>query len=498
MTGAKPKLRAAACALILGLAASSHAAETSPEDNPDLPAEATPEQSPEQSAEQAEQPPEPPESAGEDGNQDSPEAGPEPPASPDPEQPDGEGRDRPVENAEREGTPATDDPQEPPSAPAPAPESDRPPAPPPPTASEPGGVFEGRAGTFEFVAADQASLQVARRIGREVLEVCDALITPPQERIPRISVKLAPEGRGNLQGESHRLYQDLAGDYGLAVGWTSDLSAALFIQTLVESYLRQISYTLTDRERAERVPSWLIAALSLRVQAAFRPALVEYLRETGREIPMIRLETLLASRPLEDLLPSERIAAFWFLELVEQTFAQERRRRAFFDAIISGGPSLEVLRSQTQDRPGFGNGIEAWWVIGYQDLVHRESGIVLSLARSGKQVHLLNRFELIDRGQPAFLPSTELWEFRDDPVVRRALANRLDQIRALLPRINPVFYNTLRGMGLVMQALLDGDREAYDARSAELVEELEQAALLARDAQILAENPDADLDTASP
>ena len=350
-------------------------------------------------------------------------------------------------------------------------------------------VFEGRTGTFEFVAADQGSLQVARRIGRKVLDVCDELITPPEERIPRISVKLAPEGRGNLEGATHRLYEDIAGDYGLAVGWNENLSVALFTQALVESYLKQLVYTLTDRERAEEVPAWLIAGASLRVQVALRPAMIEFLRRFGRNAPMISLEDLFVPRRLDELSAGERIASFWFLELLERTLDEEKRIRAFFDAVVSGGPPLDVLRSQTSEGRAFANGIEVWWVVGFQDLVHRETGIVLSVRRSGKQLFLLNRFELIEEGSPNFTTAAGLWDYRDNPVVQRVLTARLEQIRSLLPRANPVFYNCFRSLGLQIEALIKDDREAFEEQSADFDEELRIATAIAKDVQALADNP---------
>ncbi|MFP4353242.1 MAG: hypothetical protein ACLFRP_09225 [Puniceicoccaceae bacterium] len=348
-------------------------------------------------------------------------------------------------------------------------------------------------GTFDFVAADPSSLQVARQIGRIVLDVCDRLISSPDERMPTLSVKLVPDGRGDLGDEQIRIYEDLAGDYGLAVAWNEDLPVSLFIQALTESYLRQLVYTSDDRDRAENIPSWLIAAATLRAQIGLRPALVEYFREFGREAPMLSLEELLADRPIEDLNAAERIAAFWFLELVTRTFDNPKRIRSFFDAVAAGRPPLEVLESQTRENPSFANGTEAWWVIGFQDLVHRQTGVVLSIARSGRQLYLLNRFELLDENRPAFTTVAGLWEYRKNPLVRRALSDRLQEIRQMMPRVNPVFYNAFRGLGLQMQALLDDDREAFDASTEEFSDEIETATALARDARMLAEDPDAEI-----
>lgn len=354
-------------------------------------------------------------------------------------------------------------------------------------------TFEGRVGTFDFVAADPASLQTARRIGRIVLDVCDELISAPDERIPTLSVKLVPDGRGDLDQEQVRIYEDVAGDYGLAVAWNEDLSVSLFIEALTDSYLRQIAYTLGDRDRAEKIPGWLIAAGTLRAQVALRPALVEYLREFGREAPMLSLEELLADRSPGDLSATERIGAFWFLELITRTFDNRKRIRNFFDAVVAGGPPLEVLQSQTQENRSFVNGAEAWWVIGFQDLVHRQTGIVLSIERSGRQLYLLNRFELLDESGPAFTTAGGLWEYRKNPLVRRALSDRLQQIRQLIPRANPVFYNAFRSLGLQMQALLDDDRETFEASAEEFTKEIAVATALARDAQILAEDPGAEI-----
>jgi len=358
---------------------------------------------------------------------------------------------------------------------------------PPPT--EKPQVFEGRAGSFEFVAADQASLQIARRIGRKVLDVCDDLLTPPLERIPVIDVKLAPDGHGNLEGSSHRLFQDIAGDYGLAVAWNENLSVALFTEALTESYLKQLVYTLSDRQRAEEVPPWLIAGASLRVQVALRPALVEYLKELGRNSPMVSLENLLNKRSLSELTPADRVASYWFIELARRQLDREKRIRNYFDTVVAGKPAAETLEQQSEDIRTFPNGIEGWWVIGFQDIVHRDNGIVLSLERTAKQLFILNRFELIDRGRPSFQTSTSLWELRENPVIQRAVSDRLRGIENVMPRANPVFYRAFGNLGLVFQSLLAGEREEYLQNSSDFEEELGIATKIAEEVLLLSDNP---------
>ncbi|MEM0965741.1 MAG: hypothetical protein AAGJ81_06310 [Verrucomicrobiota bacterium] len=362
----------------------------------------------------------------------------------------------------------------------------------PPLAPSPS-VFEGSAGVFDFVAADQGSLQIARVIGRKVVEVCDELLTPPLERIPKIAVKLAPEGRGNLEGESYLLYQDIAGDYGIAVNWTPELSISVFTKALVETYLKQIVFTVSDRRRAEEVPPWLIAGADLRVQVALRPSLIEYLRELGRDSPMVSLEEFTTKKEFSDLTTADRIASFWFIELLIRSLPTDKELRNVFDSVVEGETAVDSLQKQAESRGGFSGGIEAWWVIGFQDLVHRETGIVLPIERTGKQLFLLNRFELIEDGQPIFTDASGLWDYRDNPLIRQSATGRLAEIDAVLPRVNPIFYNAFRSLGLQFQALLDGDRDDYELHSEEFASEARIAAAMARDVRILAEDPNADL-----
>lgn len=369
-----------------------------------------------------------------------------------------------------------------------APDRTRPSTPPPQR-----DVVRASTGTFDFVAADQGSMQVAKRIGREVLNVCDEILTPPLERIPKISVKLVPEGRGTLGDQPYSIYQDLAGDYGAAVRWNADLPISLFIEVLTESYLRQVVFTLSGRTKSEAVPPWLIAAATLEVQLSFRPELIELLRQIGRDMPMIPLDRVFQSKPLRQMSLQERVAAFWFVQLLEDSAATQKQFRGFFDAVVAGNPPLEVLQNQADRLRGFGNGIEAWWIVGFQDQVHDETGVVFSMARSGKIIFLLDRFELLRESGPEFVGAEGLWEVRDNPLIQQELATRLQQIQSFLPRINPVFYNSLRGLGLVMQTLLDGSREEFDQAVSEFSEEVRQASSLAQDAQLLAEDPLAEI-----
>ncbi len=354
-------------------------------------------------------------------------------------------------------------------------------------------VFEARTGAFEFIAADNASLQIARKIGAQVIRVCDQLLTPPTERLPILTVKLAPDGMGNLEGQSHLLFEDVAGDYGVAVAWNENLPAALFMEVLTESYIRQLVYTISDRKRAEETPPWLIAGASLQVQVAFRPSLIEYLQELGRDYEMVSLEDLLSKKSLGELTPQDRIAAFWFIELVTRQLDKPKRIRNYFDTIVAGNLAIETLVQQAETIGDFPNGVEGWWVIGFQDLVHREAGIVLPLSRSAKQLFFLNRFELIDNGRPLLTTAPGLWEFRKSPAVRQSLTDRLVEIETILPRVNPVFYNSFRSLALVFESLLSDDRESFEQNIAEFEDELQISANLAREVMILTEDPEAEL-----
>lgn len=352
-------------------------------------------------------------------------------------------------------------------------------------------VFEGRAGVFEFVAADQASLQIARKIGREVIEVCNEILTPPLERIPIVAVKLAPDGKGNLDGASHRLYQDIAGDYGLAISWNPQLSASLFVQALTESYLKQLVFTLSDVQRAEETPPWLIAGTSLRVQTILRPALVEYLKDLGRNLPMVSLEELVSKKEMGELTPADHIASYWFLQLVTNQLGNEKKIRNYFDTIVAGRPPLELLEQQSDRIRTFPNGVEGWWVIGFQDIVHRENGIVLSIERSARQLNMLNRFELIENNQPLYTMTEGLWVLRKDPVVKGAIEGRLRDVAMVLPRVNPLYYTAYQRLGLLFQSLLENDAEGFAEQVASFNEEFERANQIAEDVKILAIDPSA-------
>lgn len=355
-------------------------------------------------------------------------------------------------------------------------------------------VFEGRTGPFEFIAPDSLSLQSVRDIARLVLRTTDRLITLPDERLPRISVRLVPEGRGNLEeGELYRIYEDMIGDFGLAVSWQENLPVSLFCNLLTEVYLKQVVFTMANRETAELVPSWLIAAISLDVQVQLRPTLVEFLQYMGRNQPMVDLEDLFTPRSMEEISMSDRISAYWFVQLILRSMDSSQAVRDFFDQVIDRRNPLRVLQSTAQEAGRQPEELEAWWVIGYQDMIHSPSGFVESMERSRKRFSDLSRFEWIVDGRPRVATVGDLWEFRNVPVVAEEIDMRLRLVEGWLPRVNPIYYNSYQNLGLIFISILDNDEEAFTQHVDRMMDEWDSSLLIEEDVQVLLLDPDSDL-----
>lgn len=86
-------------------------------------------------------------------------------------------------------------------------------------------------------------------------------------------------------------------------------------------------------------------------------------------------------------------------------------------------------------------------------------------------------------GEPVGLNPSQVWQFRDNKIVRFNLERRLAEIKIIFPRTNPLYAQTLVELGRILEAALEDDSDEYEDASAAFAENLARADALAEAAR---------------
>ncbi len=350
------------------------------------------------------------------------------------------------------------------------------------TASRDRPLSSVRSQYFEIVAPDGVS-------GDYAAAVCDRLIqaTRPWLRLPsrfpnRIFVHLEAADRYRYEAPFHTAIE-LAGNVTVTVRWGAD--------TVLEDLERAVAQALLVRVAAwagaapERisVPPWVEAALQRSVRVAGNPSIADGMARAMRERGPLPLGEILhrdRGEPADEFFVTN---AYWLLRHLRQHSRRSDRLHNLVVRLLTGGDPGESLLATFGSE--FGESAEAslWWAVGVHDQIRRRAVTQNHFYDSRQLVRGMSRFTYRRDGEEVRLRLEDLWEYRNEPVLRADLVRRMEEIRLELALVHPFHFNAVLSLGQVMGSLYDGDEERFRELVAAFRADYREAELLFRETE---------------
>ncbi len=203
---------------------------------------------------------------------------------------------------------------------------------------------------------------------------------------------------------------------------------------------------------------WACEALAVEAALSGAPALADHLLILSRRDGVPELDAIVRDLP-PDAPPAQRAsrarAAFRLLRAIRRDNPGDPRG-ALAEAAL-GTPTETLLARCVPDRRAGGERAEAWWPAAYLRDTGERLTAIATLDESEAQLRRLTRFVVAANGRDLPLEEAALIARRADASVADAARRRVMDIKAELPRANPVWHNALRAHGIFLEKLPEAD-----------------------------------------
>lgn len=270
---------------------------------------------------------------------------------------------------------------------------------------------------------------------------------------------------------------DKSGSITITVLWDESLEFPYFCKLVSGALFRKlllVKYGKTVRQ----CPVWLDEAFSVALQCRVKSGRLSEIVETAIQTP---------PRPLRDILGIEKIASvsdsadcFWALRSIERLTARTGKFIPTLAKISQLAPDAAFAEIEKTSPKNF----SIRWNCTVCGEIYSRAGGVRSTKTSREDIMRLAYIQAEDvSGEPVGLNPSQVWQFRDNKIVRFNLERRLAEIKIIFPRTNPLYAQTLVELGRILEAALEDDSDEYEDASAAFSENLARADALAETAR---------------
>ncbi len=342
--------------------------------------------------------------------------------------------------------------------------------------------FSSRTQYFEIVSNEGASTNFTAALARSLIHTTRNWLRLPSGFPNRIFVQLESPERYRFE-EPFRTNIEVAGNVTLSVRWDRETELEDLERALVRALLMRVAIWNRVPDESVSVPPWLEMGMQRTLQAAGDPSYVDAMVRSIRERGPMPLREILYRN--EDEPPDEAFAvnAYWLLRHLDQAGGQSGRLHNFVLRLLAGGdPDASMMAT-------FGSYIreienaQLWWAVGVYERIQRRAVTQSHFHESRRLVNSHSRFTYRKEGEEVRLGVDELWEHRDEPVLRSDLVRRLQDMNLQMRLIHPFHFNSILSLRLTMMSLLEGTEEEYRRGVAMFRDDVREADLLFRETE---------------
>lgn len=270
---------------------------------------------------------------------------------------------------------------------------------------------------------------------------------------------------------------DKNGSITITVLWDESLEFPYFCKLVSGALFRKLMFVKYGKI-VRQCPVWLDEAFSVALQCRVKSGRLSEIVETAIQTP---------PRPLPDILGIEKIASvsdsadcFWALRSIERLTARTGKFIPTLAKISQLAPDAALAEIEKTSPKNF----SIRWNCTVCGEIYSRAGGVRSTKTSREDIMRLAYIQAEDvSGEPVGLNPSQVWQFRDNKIVRFNLERRLAEIKIIFPRTNPLYAQTLVELGRILEAALEDDSDEYEDASAAFAENLARADELAETAR---------------
>ncbi len=335
---------------------------------------------------------------------------------------------------------------------------------------------------FEVVAPDGLSADYAAGVCQRLVEVTRPWLRLPVSFPNRVLVHLEPAGRYRHEEPFHTSVE-VAGNVSVIVRWDAAARLDDLERAVSQAFLARVASWNRAPDGELEVPLWLEAALHRSIRAAGNPSYVDGMARTMRDRGPMPLPVILQrgrDEPLDEYFVTN---AYWLLRHLQQHSRRSDRLHNLAIRLVSGGdPERSLLATFGSEFEGM-EGAQLWWAVGVHDRIRRRAVTQNHFFDSRQLVRSMKRFTYRKEEEEVRLRVEDLWEYRDEPVVRAELIRRMELMNYEMRAVHPFHFNAVLSLGRLMATTYDGDEATFRQLVADFRDDFREAELLFRETE---------------
>lgn len=302
---------------------------------------------------------------------------------------------------------------------------------------------------FAIVGEDLQSVYYAEELSQYVVQATKNYLGNSDLRFAqRILVNLRPSEYVDFN-TPFRVSVHSGGFVTLDFNWSKQLSLQECIRGISEALLTRYVFYEHGPDAVRSMKQWPVSAVSTATYLRLRPAMWGELAATLQFEEVHDLNVLLSPAMNSDF---SGPAGYWLLHALND-FGFNQELEILFRYGLQGQnvlPMITQLTAPIIEELEIEGGLNEWWAGVAQGLAGKPANIYEDMRTSGEWIKDLSSFI---RGEEP-LNLRELWDYKEDPMIRDSILARYELLRLRLPRVNPAYFNAARSLGALFESLL--------------------------------------------
>lgn len=311
---------------------------------------------------------------------------------------------------------------------------------------------------FIVVGMQLDSVHTMSNLATEAIRSLQRRVTIPKEFTPKILIQLVPAEEAFIETD-YKVY-DNGAETVISYRW----DASITLETAAEGIIEGIMRTLNRQRYGEAVspPVWLKLAMLEDLRVSLSNERLDYLTREAKFLPYMKLDQILNAKDdfgiARDVFSMH---AYWLMRFFGYEIGSKTKERQLFEALSLQRDSAQVLTRAFPEYYADESTRSMWWAVGVQGQARSQGNVILSLGESRRRIQELAAVTAQISDADYRFSAGELWEERAKPEVQQAVIQNLREIKMEIPRVNPLYYNSLLSLGQMLEALAYGDEDAY-------------------------------------
>ena len=339
-------------------------------------------------------------------------------------------------------------------------------------------------GAYYLVTDAARSIATARKILEEASAMFAEFENGNLQEIrlgDKIVVQLVSDGEKFKDAAEYVM--DKNGGVTVTVLWNENLDFARFCRLVSGALLRKMIFERNGRIVRE-CPMWLDEALSVSLQCRAKFGMLGELADISSRTPPRGLAEVLRIASISS--ETDSADCLWTLKTLERLCARSGK----FWPLIVFLSEADAQKSFAEIAKLAPERFDAVWGCYISGEVWSRAGGVRGTEESREEIVRLAFLQAEDvSGEPLGLNPSDVWEHRENSLVRYNAERRLTEIKIALPRINPLYAEALVDLGRLYEAALDDDEDEFGAASNAFASNLEKADRISKRARDMLYSP---------